>query len=71
MSIPTQEPVTDLLCAWRNGDDEALNRLTPLIYDELHKIAEQALRRERRNHARQHHGWVTNGLGATNINLQR
>ena len=53
MSIPTQEPVTDLLRAWRNGDEEALDRLTPLIYDELHKIAEQALRRERRNHTLQ------------------
>jgi hypothetical protein len=33
MSIPTQEPVTDLLRPWRNGDEEALDRLTPLIYD--------------------------------------
>ena len=53
MSLPEQEPVTDLLRAWRNGDDQALDRLTPLIYDELHKIAEQALRRERRNHTLQ------------------
>lgn len=53
MSIPTQESVTDLLRAWRNGDDEALNRLMPLIHDELHKIAEHALRRERRNHTLQ------------------
>src|SRR5262245_17531010 len=53
MSIPTQEQVTDLLRAWRGGDEGALERLMPLVYDELHKIAESVLRRERRNHTLQ------------------
>ncbi|MGE0131110.1 MAG: sigma-70 family RNA polymerase sigma factor [Blastocatellales bacterium] len=53
MSIPEPEPVTDLLRAWSAGDEEALERLTPLVYDALHKIAKNALRRERRDHTLQ------------------
>ena len=48
-----QDPITELLHAWQNGDKDALNRLTPLIYDELHKIASRALRRERGDHTLQ------------------
>lgn len=53
MSFITQESVTDLLRAWQEGDKEALNRLMPLIYDDLHKIAKQAMRRERPDHTLQ------------------
>jgi RNA polymerase sigma factor (TIGR02999 family) len=38
--------VTQLLLAWRDGDDAALNRLMPLVYAELHKIASRHLRNE-------------------------
>lgn len=38
--------VTQLLLAWRDGDDTALNRLMPLVYSELHKIASRHLRNE-------------------------
>lgn len=33
------DPVTRLLAEWRNGDDDALQRVTPLIYDELRRSA--------------------------------
>ena len=41
--IPTSDPgMTQLLLAWRDGDDEALARLTPLVHKELQRIARAA-----------------------------
>lgn len=45
--------VTQLLLAWRNGDQQALTRLTPLVYDELRRLAAHYLRRERTDHTLQ------------------
>lgn len=45
--------VTRLLLAWRRGDRDALDRLIPLVYAELHRMAERYLRRERRGHTLQ------------------
>jgi RNA polymerase sigma factor (TIGR02999 family) len=45
--------VTRLLLAWRGGDRGALERLIPLVYGELHRMAERYLRRERRGHTLQ------------------
>jgi RNA polymerase sigma factor (TIGR02999 family) len=45
--------VTGLLRAWRAGDGAALERLTPLVYDELRRIARRSLRRERAGHSLQ------------------
>lgn len=45
--------VTRLLTAWRGGDSEALDRLTPLIYRELHRLARGAMRGERSGHTLQ------------------
>ena len=42
--------VTVLLSKWSGGDREALGQLTPLIYDELRKLARAYLRRERPDH---------------------
>jgi RNA polymerase sigma factor (TIGR02999 family) len=42
--------LTTLLVAWRGGDQSALDRLTPLIYDELRRMARRHLRRERTGH---------------------
>jgi RNA polymerase sigma factor (TIGR02999 family) len=42
--------VTQLLIAWGQGDRGALERLLPLVYAELRRIARQRLRRERREH---------------------
>lgn len=53
MPIESREPITDLLRAWQNGDEDALERLTPLIYHQLHKLARQALARERNGHTLQ------------------
>jgi RNA polymerase sigma factor (TIGR02999 family) len=39
--------VTGLLLAWRSGDEAALARLTPLVHQELHRIARRCLRGER------------------------
>jgi RNA polymerase sigma factor (TIGR02999 family) len=39
--------ITSLLRAWTHGDQEALNQLTPLVYDELHRMAKEYMRRER------------------------
>jgi RNA polymerase sigma factor (TIGR02999 family) len=38
--------ITSLLLSWRQGDDEALDRLVPLVYDELRRVARRQLRGE-------------------------
>jgi len=43
---PTAD-ITTLLLAWRSGDQQALERLTPLVYDHLRKLGRQYLRKER------------------------
>jgi RNA polymerase sigma factor (TIGR02999 family) len=43
--------VTGLLLAWRAGDDSALARLTPLVHQELQRIARRCLRNERGGHS--------------------
>ncbi|NOT60510.1 MAG: sigma-70 family RNA polymerase sigma factor [Acidobacteria bacterium] len=58
MSVPSSVHVTELLLAWRNGEAAALDELTPLVYDELHKLAGAYLRRERRGHTLQTSGLV-------------
>lgn len=45
--------VTELLRAWCNGDGQALEKLTPLVYDELRRLARRYLRRERADHTLQ------------------
>jgi RNA polymerase sigma factor (TIGR02999 family) len=45
--------VTQLLDAWQRGDDSALERLLPLIYDELRRVARARLRAERQGHTLQ------------------
>jgi RNA polymerase sigma factor (TIGR02999 family) len=41
-----QSSITDLLLRWSDGDARALDRLMPLVYDELRRIARRQLRRE-------------------------
>lgn len=45
--------ITQLLMQWRAGDQSALERLTPLVYDELKRLARQCMRRERVGHTLQ------------------
>jgi len=47
-SVPHQ--VTTLLKQWGDGDRTALEQLMPLVYNELHRLAHQHMRRERRGH---------------------
>lgn len=39
--------VSNLLRAWSEGDQNALERLTPIVYEELHRLARRYMRRER------------------------
>jgi RNA polymerase sigma factor (TIGR02999 family) len=45
--------VTQLLADWSHGDREALDKLMPLVYDELRRVASHYLRRERPGHTLQ------------------
>ena len=45
--------ITGLLIAWKNGDAGALDRLVPIVYGELHRMAERYLRNERPGHTLQ------------------
>jgi RNA polymerase sigma factor (TIGR02999 family) len=45
--------VTRLLQSWSGGDKEALGKLVPLVYRELHGLAAAYIRRERRDHTLQ------------------
>jgi RNA polymerase sigma factor (TIGR02999 family) len=50
---PAPAGVTELLLAWGGGSPAALNALLPLVYDELHRQAARALRREAAGHTLQ------------------
>jgi RNA polymerase sigma-70 factor (ECF subfamily) len=45
--------VTELLRAWGKGDRSALDQLTPIVYQELRRLAKHYLRRERTGHSLQ------------------
>jgi RNA polymerase sigma factor (TIGR02999 family) len=45
--------VTQLLLAWRGGDESALEKLTPIVYEELHRIARRCMAGERGEHSLQ------------------
>ena len=49
----TPKEITQLLIAWNQGDQRARDELTPIIYDELRRLARGYLRRERINHTLQ------------------
>ena len=50
---PHHPDVTTLLQQWSDGDQEALDKLMPLVYDELRSIASAYLQRERQAHTLQ------------------
>ena len=50
---PSSPNITKLLVDWRNGDSEALDRLMPLVYEELRRMANNYLRNERKGHTLQ------------------
>jgi RNA polymerase sigma-70 factor (ECF subfamily) len=45
--------ITALLEAWREGDQTALEKLTPIVYKELHRLAGRYMRGERPGHSLQ------------------
>jgi RNA polymerase sigma-70 factor, ECF subfamily len=47
------EEVTQLLLAWSNGETSALDRLMPLVYDHLRRLARFYMRREATDHSLQ------------------
>ena len=48
-----QENITGLLLAWNRGDSSALERLTPIVYDELYRLARLRMMQERPDHVLQ------------------
>src|SRR6266705_4312527 len=55
MDTPSISPqrVTELLAHWSHGDDAALAELTPLVYEELRRLAHRHMRGERPGHTLQ------------------
>jgi RNA polymerase sigma factor (TIGR02999 family) len=51
MQVPAN--FTQLLTEWRSGHPQALDRLTPLVYDELRRLARNYMRAERGSHTLQ------------------
>ncbi len=49
----SQQRVTELLVQWSHGDNAALAELTPLVYEELRRIAHHHLSRQRPDHTLQ------------------
>jgi RNA polymerase sigma factor (TIGR02999 family) len=50
---PSAHEITQLLKAWSGGDQTALDKLTPLVYAELHRAAHRFMARERPGHTLQ------------------
>src|SRR5687767_9033116 len=48
-----EHEITQLLAEWREGNQEALDELYPLVYDELHRLARHYMSRERKGHTLQ------------------
>ena len=53
MTHPAPHQITQLLEDWSNGDGSAYDRLIPLVYEELHRLAHHYMSGERRGHTLQ------------------
>ena len=53
MAPPADHDITEFLHSWREGDEAALEKLTPLVYRELHRLAAHYMRREKVEHTLQ------------------
>jgi RNA polymerase sigma-70 factor (ECF subfamily) len=58
MDLSAAHEVTQLLVDWSNGNQAALEKLMPLVYEELHRLAHQYMNRERPGHTLQTSGLV-------------
>src|SRR5437667_10444271 len=76
MDMPSVSPqrVTQLLAHWSHGDDSALAELTPLVYEELRRLAHHSMEGERPNHTLQTTALVNEAYlrlaDQTNVNWQ-
>lgn len=50
---PSSQSITQLLVEWRDGDQTALDRLIPLVHQELRRLAHHYLKQERHEHTLQ------------------
>ena len=73
MSAPLESP-TELLRAWGRGEASALDRLVPLVHDELRQLARRYMRRERADHTLQTTALVNEAylrmIGASQVDWQ-
>jgi RNA polymerase sigma factor (TIGR02999 family) len=53
MVLPATHEVTQLLKAWTGGDEQALEKLTPLVYRQLHQVAQRCMAGQRPDHTLQ------------------
>lgn len=53
MGAASTKEITQLLVAWGDGDGDALNKLIPLVYQELHRLAAHYMRKENAGHTLQ------------------
>ena len=53
MTLPPTHEVTQLLKAWTAGDEQALEKLTPMVYRQLHRIAQRYMAGQRSDHTLQ------------------
>src|SRR5256714_4396625 len=53
MAAASPQEITELLLAWSEGKQDALQRLTPLVYGELHRLAHNYMAGERTGHTLQ------------------
>lgn len=53
MTVSSPQEVTVLLQAWRGGDNAALEKLTPVVYNEPHRLAHRYMLREKADHTLQ------------------
>ncbi len=51
--MPSAHEITQLLQEWSSGNEQALEKLTPLVYKELHQTAQRYMARERPDHTLQ------------------
>ena len=51
--MSSHDSITKLIIEWRDGDETALNRLIPLVYEELRRKSHQRRRHERPEHTLQ------------------
>jgi RNA polymerase sigma factor (TIGR02999 family) len=58
LAVVADKPITQLLVEWGGGDSNALDRLAPLVYGELRRMAARHLRSERSGHTLQTTGLV-------------